>query len=205
MLLTGAGRAFSAGNDLNEMQARITDPAFNSQGSRFSGMIDALTDLRKPLICAVNGVGVGIGATILGYADLVFMSSTARLKMPVHQPGRRTRGGVVISAAAIDRQAERGMAVDVVGVDRRGRGAADGACLESVRAGRSAARSPPARRSPCLPTDFEPDGGQADDRRALPRGDRGSDRQRDRAVRRTSRAAANADALAEFTQKRAPN
>ena len=36
----------------------------------------------KPLICAVNGVGVGIGAKILGYADLVFMSSTARLKTP---------------------------------------------------------------------------------------------------------------------------
>lgn len=45
-------------------------------------MIEALTDFPKPLICAVNGVGVGIGATILGYADLVFMSSTARLKTP---------------------------------------------------------------------------------------------------------------------------
>jgi enoyl-CoA hydratase/carnithine racemase len=82
VLLTGAGRAFSAGNDLNEMRRRITDPTFNEQGSHFSTMIDALTDLAKPLICAVNGVGVGIGATILGYADLVFMSSTARLKTP---------------------------------------------------------------------------------------------------------------------------
>ena len=82
VLLTGAGRAFSAGNDLNEMQRRITDPAFNEQGSHFSTMIDALADFPKPLICAVNGVGVGIGATILGYADLVFMSSTARLKTP---------------------------------------------------------------------------------------------------------------------------
>jgi enoyl-CoA hydratase/carnithine racemase len=82
VLLTGAGRAFSAGNDLKEMQRRITDPAFNEQGSHFSTMIDALTDLPKPLICAVNGVGVGIGATILGYADLVFISSTARLKTP---------------------------------------------------------------------------------------------------------------------------
>lgn len=82
VVLTGAGRAFSAGNDLNEMQRRITDPAFNEQGSHFSAMIDALTDFPKPLICAVNGVGVGIGATILGYADLVFMSSTAKLKTP---------------------------------------------------------------------------------------------------------------------------
>lgn len=82
VLLTGEGRAFSAGNDLNEMQRRITDPAFNEQGSHFTTMIDALADFPKPLVCAVNGVGVGIGATILGYADLVFMSATARLKTP---------------------------------------------------------------------------------------------------------------------------
>jgi enoyl-CoA hydratase/carnithine racemase len=82
LLLTGAGRAFSAGNDLNEMQARITDPQSANQGSHFITMIDALSRFPKPLICAVNGVGVGIGATILGYADLAFMSSTARLKCP---------------------------------------------------------------------------------------------------------------------------
>jgi enoyl-CoA hydratase/carnithine racemase len=82
LLLTGNGRAFSAGNDLNEMQARITDPAFASQGSHFTAMIDALTDFPKPFVCAVNGLGVGIGTTILGYADLVFMSTEARLKCP---------------------------------------------------------------------------------------------------------------------------
>jgi enoyl-CoA hydratase/carnithine racemase len=82
VLLTGAGRAFSAGNDLKEMQARVTDPEMANQGSHFTSMIDALTHFPKPLICAVNGVGVGIGTTILGYADLVFMSSTARLKCP---------------------------------------------------------------------------------------------------------------------------
>ncbi len=82
VLLTGAGRAFSAGNDLKEMQARITDPEMANQGSHFTTMIDALTRFPKPLICAVNGVGVGIGTTILGYADLAFMSSTARLKCP---------------------------------------------------------------------------------------------------------------------------
>ena len=82
VLLTGAGRAFSAGNDLKEMQARIADPEMAKQGSHFTGMIDALTRFPKPLICAVNGVGVGIGTTILGYADLAFMSTTARLKCP---------------------------------------------------------------------------------------------------------------------------
>jgi len=82
VVLTGTGRAFSAGNDLNEMQARITNPDFQSGEYGFPGMIEALTTLRKPLIVALNGLAVGIGATVLGYADLVFMSSTARLKCP---------------------------------------------------------------------------------------------------------------------------
>ena len=82
VLLTGAGRAFSAGTDLTELQARITDPGLAGHGSSFTRMIDALSQFPKPLICAVNGVGVGIGTTILGYADLAFMSSTARLKCP---------------------------------------------------------------------------------------------------------------------------
>lgn len=82
ILLTGNGRAFSAGNDLKEMQARITDPTMAEAGSHFTSLIDALADFPKPLICAVNGLGVGIGTTILGYADLVFMSSDARLKCP---------------------------------------------------------------------------------------------------------------------------
>ncbi|MDT5002137.1 MAG: hypothetical protein QOK12_4242 [Mycobacterium sp.] len=82
VVLTGTGRAFSAGNDLNEMQARITNPDFQSGEYGFPGMIEALTALRKPLIVALNGLAVGIGATVLGYADLVFMSTTARLKCP---------------------------------------------------------------------------------------------------------------------------
>jgi enoyl-CoA hydratase/carnithine racemase len=82
VLLTGTGRAFSAGTDLAEMQARITDAPFTPGEFGFLGLIDALSAFPKPLICAVNGVGIGIGATILGYADLAFMSSTARLKCP---------------------------------------------------------------------------------------------------------------------------
>jgi enoyl-CoA hydratase/carnithine racemase len=82
VLLTGAGRAFSAGNDLVEMQTRITNPEFTPGEHGFYGMIEVLADFPKPLICAVNGVGVGIGTTILGFADLAFMSSSARLKCP---------------------------------------------------------------------------------------------------------------------------
>jgi len=74
--------AFSAGADLVEMQANITNPRENAGQHGFFRMLDVLSAFPKPLICAVNGVGVGIGATILGYADLAFMSSDARLKCP---------------------------------------------------------------------------------------------------------------------------
>lgn len=82
VVITGAGRAFSAGQDLTEMQARIVDPDFAPGRHGFPGLIDALSRFPKPLICAVNGLGLGIGATILGYADLAFMSAAAKLKCP---------------------------------------------------------------------------------------------------------------------------
>lgn len=82
VLLTGSGRAFSAGTDLLEMHRMATDPTFVRGTHGFLGLIDALIDFPKPLVVAVNGIGLGIGATILGFADLGLMSSAARLKCP---------------------------------------------------------------------------------------------------------------------------
>ncbi|CAN5440924.1 enoyl-CoA hydratase/isomerase family protein [soil metagenome] len=82
VVITGTGRAFSAGTDLAEMQARITDADFVPGAHGFMGLIDALSEFPKPLICAVNGLGLGIGTTILGFADLAFMATTAKLKCP---------------------------------------------------------------------------------------------------------------------------
>lgn len=82
VLLTGNGRGFSAGTDLLEMHRIATDPTFERGKHGFLGLINALADFPKPLVCAVNGVGLGIGATILGFADLAFMSTEARLKCP---------------------------------------------------------------------------------------------------------------------------
>lgn len=83
VVITGTGRAFSAGQDLTDMQARITDPdGFVAGKHGFPGLIDALAAFSKPLICAVNGLGLGLGATILGFADLAFMSTAAKLKCP---------------------------------------------------------------------------------------------------------------------------
>ena len=82
VLLTGSGRGFSAGTDLLEMAQIASDPTFDQGEGGFTNLVDALVDFPKPLVVAVNGVGLGIGCTILGFADVAFMSTTARLKCP---------------------------------------------------------------------------------------------------------------------------
>ncbi len=80
VVLTGTGRAFSAGTDVIEMATRTTETG--GPPSMFPAMIDELTRFPKPLICAVNGLALGVGVTILGFADLVVMSESARLRCP---------------------------------------------------------------------------------------------------------------------------
>ncbi len=75
LILTGAGRAFSAGADL-----AATDDYKPKYG--LAGMIDAMIDFPKPFIAAVNGLGVGYGATVCGLADFVIMSEKGRLRAP---------------------------------------------------------------------------------------------------------------------------
>jgi enoyl-CoA hydratase/carnithine racemase len=82
VLMTGTGRAFSAGQDLLEMHSIATDPAFQRGKHGFPGLIDALVEFPKPLVLAVNGLGLGLGCTMIGFADLVFGSTQARLKCP---------------------------------------------------------------------------------------------------------------------------
>ena len=77
LVLTGAGRAFTAGADLKEMGQSSHKPKHG-----FGPLVEAIIDFPKPFICAVNGVGAGIGATICGLADLVYMAENARLRCP---------------------------------------------------------------------------------------------------------------------------
>ena len=84
ILLTGAGPAFSAGADLGELDRSA--PSANSK-EHFDRLIATLSNLAKPLLVAVNGAAAGFGMTILGYADLVFMSTDARLRCPFTEFG----------------------------------------------------------------------------------------------------------------------
>lgn len=81
VLLTGTGRAFSAGTDLLEMKETASG-ADDGTSHGFIDLVDALVAFSRPLVVAVNGLGLGIGVTLLGYADLVLASTKARFKTP---------------------------------------------------------------------------------------------------------------------------
>jgi enoyl-CoA hydratase/carnithine racemase len=80
VVVTGAGNAFSAGQDLSEMMGG--SPVESSAEHGFSSFMDRLCIFDKPLIAAVNGVGVGIGLTLLLHCEYVYIARSARLRAP---------------------------------------------------------------------------------------------------------------------------
>src|SRR5262245_61480873 len=78
VVVTGAGNAFSAGPDLSEM----TGDGGDGEEHGFASFMDRLCIFDKPLIAAVNGVGVGIGLTLLLHCDYVYIVPEARLRAP---------------------------------------------------------------------------------------------------------------------------
>ena len=77
VVVTGAGEGFSAGQDLSEMSSAPTDG-----DHPFGSFMDVLCTFDKPLVAAVNGVGVGIGLTMLLHCDVVYVAEEARLRAP---------------------------------------------------------------------------------------------------------------------------
>jgi len=67
-LLTGAGRAFSAGQDLTEFGDR--KPDYEAHLRRYNRVVEALSGLEKPLVVAVNGVAAGAGMSLALWGDL---------------------------------------------------------------------------------------------------------------------------------------
>lgn len=76
VLITGEGRAFSAGQDL---QAAI-EPGVEIQEivkEQYNPIILKLRELEKPVVCAVNGVAAGAGANIAFACDITLAASSA--------------------------------------------------------------------------------------------------------------------------------
>ena len=82
IILTGSGRAFSAGGDFNWF------PQIDNLGGievvRRDGkqIIWDLLDLEVPIIAAVNGPAIGLGASLALLCDVIFMAETATIADP---------------------------------------------------------------------------------------------------------------------------
>ena len=83
IVLTGAGRAFSAGGDLEYIQDLIDHPEKIHDGIYDARrLIFAILDCPKPLISKVNGHAVGLAATLVAFSDVSFMADHARIGDP---------------------------------------------------------------------------------------------------------------------------
>jgi enoyl-CoA hydratase len=83
VVLTGSGRAFSAGGDLAHLAATAARPElFDADALRAKRIVYAILDLEKPLVCRMNGHAVGLGATLALLCDVVFASDTAKIGDP---------------------------------------------------------------------------------------------------------------------------
>jgi len=87
IVLTGSGRAFSAGGDMGWFP-KLRDPARMHALRREAKQIiwDQL-DVEIPIVCALNGPAVGLGASIALLCDVIVMADTASIIDPHVQVG----------------------------------------------------------------------------------------------------------------------
>ena len=80
LLLTGTGRAFSAGQDLNDRAVRPGEnmpDLGDSLKNNYNPLISSLVELPMPVVVAVNGIAAGAGANIALAGDLVIAAKSA--------------------------------------------------------------------------------------------------------------------------------
>lgn len=81
LVITGAGRGFCAGQDLNDRAVNAhADQAANlgeSVERSYNPLVRLITRMEKPVICAVNGVAAGAGASVALACDIVLAGRSA--------------------------------------------------------------------------------------------------------------------------------
>lgn len=80
-VVTGAGRDFSAGQDLVAF-GQASEPREDGRANGYYGCMQSLAAFDKPLLAAARGVGVGIGCTLLFHCDVVYVGESVRLRLP---------------------------------------------------------------------------------------------------------------------------
>ena len=83
ILLTGSGKAFCAGQDLNEDFSDLS----TTLSERYNPLVKAIRSSPKPIVCAVNGVAAGAGANLAFCCDIVLASKSARFIQSFSQIG----------------------------------------------------------------------------------------------------------------------
>lgn len=82
-VLTGNGRAFSAGGDFSYIDAMTRDADLREESLTHARMIvTGMVRCRVPIVAAVNGPAVGLGASLVALADVSFMAESAHLADP---------------------------------------------------------------------------------------------------------------------------
>jgi enoyl-CoA hydratase/carnithine racemase len=82
VLVTGAGGAFCAGNDIGDFLAEALAASEGARTGAGGEFIRTLARFDKPLVAAVEGAAVGVGTTMCLHCDLVYAAPSARFAMP---------------------------------------------------------------------------------------------------------------------------
>lgn len=82
VLLCGQPGIFTSGNDIEDFLSRPPGQGSDSADSPVFRFMRALTGCSKPVVAAVTGAAIGVGATLLLHCDFVYVSDEARLAMP---------------------------------------------------------------------------------------------------------------------------
>lgn len=83
LVLTGAGKAFSAGGDIPDMLASIENiENFENGYKNGKRILQGMLDCEKPIIARVNGDAIGLGATLALFCDIIIAVDTARIADP---------------------------------------------------------------------------------------------------------------------------
>ncbi|BBZ14927.1 enoyl-CoA hydratase/isomerase family protein [Mycobacterium branderi] len=83
IVLTGAGRAFSAGGDIEQFELLADDLEVRRATLRIGRQLfEDLINVHLPVVVAVNGPAVGLGCTLVSACDMVFMSEKSYLSDP---------------------------------------------------------------------------------------------------------------------------
>ncbi|MCB0623754.1 MAG: enoyl-CoA hydratase/isomerase family protein, partial [Saprospiraceae bacterium] len=77
LYLTGAGKAFCAGQDLQEVTGENAPTLTKILSEHYNPIVQRLRNIEKPVVCAVNGVAAGAGANIALACDITVAAESA--------------------------------------------------------------------------------------------------------------------------------